>query len=185
MLTLAKSAEPYFRQYVRSGGKQNRKKQVSRITEFLDWAEANEKVRSLHGLGKRHVINFWKANRLFSAETAYKYWLGIRQLWVWIGKHDLPPEPRNDLPGTLVAVISSEQDTYKFFDDLSVAIRFAREHQSLSHKKLANLTGLEASLLENIENGVEVVLAKAIHDLLKTLCIQFSIKTPMVGFHDK
>jgi hypothetical protein len=71
VFTLAKSAEKYFRDYVRGGGKDNRKKQVARMIEFLDWAESANEVRSLHGLGKNHVIGFWKSHRELSEATAY------------------------------------------------------------------------------------------------------------------
>ncbi|MDD5277848.1 MAG: hypothetical protein PHR16_17460, partial [Methylovulum sp.] len=77
MLTLASKAEDYFRNYVRGGGKDNRKKQVSRIIKFLDWVESTQNVISLHSLGKRHVVNFWKAHPELSEATANKYWLGI------------------------------------------------------------------------------------------------------------
>jgi DNA-binding transcriptional regulator YiaG len=177
MPTLAKDAEQYFRDYVRGGGKQNRKKQVARITEFLDWAESNEKAHALHGLGKRHVINFWKAHRHLSEETAYKYWLGIRQLWVWLDKHDLPPEPRKTIGAEKFVPVIKEQQPSVFFDQLPSAIKFARESLNMSTQKLANTTGLEVSQIESIEIGESLVLPETIQLLIRTLNIHFSIQT--------
>jgi len=98
MHTLASQAQPYFRNYVRSGGKAHRKKQVGRIIKFLDWAEETQRVRTLDGLGKRQVVGFWKAHRGLSDATANKYWLGINKLWQWLGKHHEPPKPIRPKP---------------------------------------------------------------------------------------
>ncbi|NOU12471.1 MAG: hypothetical protein HOO92_00685 [Methylococcaceae bacterium] len=81
MRILANSAQPYFRNYVRGGGKDFRKKQVTRIIEFLDWIEENEGVISLGRIGKKHVIGFWKSHTHLSDSTANKYWLALCKLW--------------------------------------------------------------------------------------------------------
>lgn len=177
MLTLAKAAELYFRDYVRGGGKQNRKAQVARMTEFLDWAESNQKVYALGGLGKRHVINFWKAHRDFSDKTAYGYWLAIRQLWVWLDKHDVPPEPYKQRLQETSPVAPVEPKTGTGFTELSSAIAFAREAQNLSVQKLANMTGVEVDLIQKIERGDEAILSATAQVLVRTLSIQYSIKT--------
>jgi hypothetical protein len=160
MLTLARKSENYFRDYVRGGGKENRKRQVSRIIEFLDWVESTEKVISLHGLGKRHVIGFWKAHRYFSDETAYKYWLGISKLWEWIGKHEEPPAPHKS------QIFQKPVLNVMVFTAISTAIKGARESKNLSIPQLANMTGLEINLIADIENGkTDFVFA----DLLKII----------------
>jgi len=169
MLTLAKKSENYFRDYVRGGGKENRKKQVSRIVEFLDWVESTEKVISLHCLGKRHVIGFWKAHRHFSDETAYKYWLGIAKLWQWIGKHEEPPEPHK------VQTFQKSVLNDTVFMEISTAIKCARESKNLSIPQLANLSGCETLLIADIESGKTDVLLSDILCLFEILKIKFSL----------
>jgi hypothetical protein len=171
MLTLAKKAERYFRDYVRGGGKENRKKQVSRIIEFLDWIESNEKVISLHELGKRHVIAFWASHRDFSEETAYKYWLGIAKLWQWLDKHEEPPAPRK------VHIMETQKsspntDTLK---EIPAAIKAARELQNLTINQLANKSGYEATLITNIENGETDIPVSIILRLFEILKIEVSL----------
>ncbi|MDP2203903.1 MAG: hypothetical protein Q8K07_17940, partial [Methylicorpusculum sp.] len=63
MRTWAKELESHTHDYVRRGGKQNRQKQVSLIINFLEFIDTQEGLTSLQRLGKRHVINFWKAHR--------------------------------------------------------------------------------------------------------------------------
>ncbi|MFA6051774.1 MAG: helix-turn-helix transcriptional regulator [Methylobacter sp.] len=172
MLTLAKDAERYFRDYVRGGGKENRKKQVSRIIEFLDWVEAYENPTSLHRLGKRHVIAFWKSHRDFSEETAYKYWLGIAKLWQWIEKHEEPPAPRK---GHIVETQKSSPDTDRL-KEIPVAIKAARELQNLTIKQLANKSGYEATLITNIENGETDIPVFIILHLFDILKIEISLR---------
>ena len=156
---------------MRGGGKENRKKQVSRIVEFLDWVESTEKVISLHGLGKRHVIGFWKAHRDFSDETAYKYWLGIAKLWQWIGKHEEPPEPHK--------VQTFQKSVLKdtVFTEISTAIKCARESKNLSIPQLANMTGLEINLIADIEIGKTDFVFADLLRLMEFLKIDILFKT--------
>lgn len=144
---LAKSAERYFHNYVRGGNKDNRKKQVTRISHFLDWAEETHKVRSLHGLGKRHVIGFWKANRNLSESTRYKYWLGLCKLWAWLGKHEEPPKPFTADQLNKAATLEPEPT------DPSAAIKAARETKLMSIEDLAALSAVDVERIEAIESG--------------------------------
>lgn len=168
MLTLASKAEVYFRNYVRGGGKDNRKKQVSRIIKFLDWVESTQKVISLHSLGKRHVVNFWKAHRELSEATANKYWLGISKLWEWLGKHEEPPKRK---PGNLL----SKPDFKKtLFSEPSKVIKASREARQLTVQKLANMTGIEIDQIEAIEAGGIEGYEVSLQCLFRSLGIQFS-----------
>ncbi len=174
MYTLAKSAEKYFRDYVRGGGKDNRKKQVARMIEFLDWAESVENVRALHGLGKNHVIGFWKSHRELSEATAYKYWLAISKLWEWLGKHEPPPKPYKADKRLLPK--SEQHPAGIFFRDSGLAIKFARETQSMSVLKLANLTGCNLMKIEEIEAGnLSNASALDVQNLLEILGIQLFV----------
>jgi hypothetical protein len=170
MHTLAKQAEKFFMEYLRGGGKQNRKKQVVRIIEFLDWIESTEKVKSLHGIGKNHVIGFWKSHRDLSDATAYKYWLGLCKLWEWLGKHEEPPKPFKQCAEPEI----KNPAEYPVIQELSVAIKTVREKRELSIHKLANLTGCEPWLIEAIESGKLDFSFADIDILVKTLGIQFT-----------
>ena len=108
--------------------------------DFLEYTDSTEKLTSLHRLGKRHVINFWKSHRNFSDKVAYDYWLGICKLWTWIDKPEKPPKPNNFV----------EQDIISngVFTEISVAIKTARESHKYTIQKLANISGLESELIE-------------------------------------
>ena len=174
MYTLAKSAEKYFRDYVRGGGKDNRKKQVARMIEFLDWAESVDNVRALHGLGKNHVIGFWKSHRELSDATAYKYWLAISKLWEWLGKHETPPKPFKADKRLLPK--SEQHPDWNFFKEIGLAIKSARESQSMSVLKLSNLTGCDLMMIEEIEAGnLSNTSASDIQNLLGILGIQLFV----------
>lgn len=177
MLTLAKKAEAYFRDYVRGGGKANRKKQVTRIVAFLDWVESTEKVMSLHCLGKRHVIDFWRAHRDLSDETRYKYWLGISELWRWLDKHEDPPEPYKGRRLKDPKLITTGEPTPAYFTEESSAIKAARELHKLTIQQLANMTGIETTLIERIENGEINSLFPDRQILFRALNIKYSIQT--------
>jgi hypothetical protein len=97
MRTWARELESYTHDYVRRGGKQNRRKQVSLIVNFLEFTDAQEGLTSLHRLGKRHVINFWKGHRDMPEKSAYDHWLGLCQLWSWLGKPEKPPRVNGGL----------------------------------------------------------------------------------------
>jgi hypothetical protein len=157
MRTLAKQAEKFFMDYVRGGGKQNRKKQVVRIIEFLDWLESTEKVKSMHGIGKNHVIGFWKSHRDLSDATAYKYWLGLCKLWEWLGKHEEPPKP--------------------FKQGIESEIKKPVEYPVIPELSIANMTGCEPWIIAEIESGKLDFSFMDIDLLLKTLGIQFTYKT--------
>jgi DNA-binding XRE family transcriptional regulator len=167
MRTWVSELQSHTHDYVRLGGKLNRKKQVSLIIDFLEYTDSTEKLTSLHRLGKRHVINFWKSHRNLSDKVAYDYWLGICKLWLWIDKPDKPPKPNNFI----------EQDIISngVFTEISVAIKTARESHKYTIQKLANISGLESELIEYIEAGKTNIQLSDILCLFEILKIKFSV----------
>ena len=163
MRTWAEQLQAHTHDYVRRGGKQNRKKQVSLIIAFLEYTDSTDKLTSLDRLGKRHVINFWKAHRHFTEKVSYDYWLGLCKLWEWINKPDKPPKPNN-----FINLASVEKE---LITDLSVAIKTARECHKLTLQQLANLSGLEVVLIESIESGGTDVSLLDVLNLLRILNI--------------
>lgn len=173
MRTWANQLQAHTHDYMRRGGKQNRKKQVSLIIKFLEYTDSTEKLTSLDRLGKRQVINFWKSHRHFTEKVAYDYWLGICKLWEWIGKNDAPPKP---FKITIDSEVSSESAEI-LFSELSHAIKAAREAKKLSVEKLANLSGCEAMVINEIESGIYLnTSVSEAQNLLKILNIRFSIE---------
>jgi len=166
MRTWAEELQAHTHDYVRRGGKQNRKKQVSLIIDFLEYTDSTEKLTSLHRLGKRHVINFWKSHRNMSEKVSYDYWLGICKLWVWIDKPDKPPKPNNFI----------EQDIIPngVFTEISVAIKAARESHKYTIHKLANISSLESELIASIESGETNIKLMDILRLFDILEIKFT-----------
>lgn len=155
MRTWAKELEAYTHHYVRRGGKQNRRKQVSLIVKFLEFTDARENLTSLHRLGKRHVIEFWQAHRQMPEKSAYDYWLGLCQLWTWLGKPEKPPRPhRITEPQTLDPPPKTRaQTTSHVYTELGAAIKAARERHHWTLAQLANRSGCEIIDLERLETG--------------------------------
>jgi DNA-binding XRE family transcriptional regulator len=167
MRTWVSELQSHTHDYVRLSGKLNRKKQVSLIIDFLEYTDSTEKLTSLHRLGKRHVINFWKSHRNLSDKVAYDYWLGICKLWLWIDKPDKPPKPNNFI----------EQDIISngVFTEISVAIKTARESHKYTIQKLANISGVESELIASIESGETNINLSDILCLFEILKIKFSV----------
>lgn len=175
MLTLAKQLEKYSGDYVRGGGKDHRKKQVKRIIGFLDWVASSEKVISLHGLGKKHVIGFWKAHRHLSDETLHKYWLGISELWRWLDKHGEPPAPHKAKRINKPELTDTDKLINTGFTEVSLVIKSARELLNLTIQQLANMSGIETLLIENIEAGETNIRLSDALCLFEILKIKFSV----------
>lgn len=169
MRTWAKELESYTHDYVRRGGKQNRRKQVSLIVNFLEFIDAQEGLTSLHRLGKRHVINFWKAHREMPEKSAYDHWLGLCQLWSWLGKSEKPPRPHKSSD-------DAGQQTANCFTEFSTTIKTARETKGMPILKLANLSGCDPTILNEIEAGqYSAATISDIQNLLKILSINLTL----------
>ncbi|MDO8845573.1 helix-turn-helix transcriptional regulator [Methylicorpusculum sp.] len=173
MRTWAKELESHTHDYVRRGGKQNRQKQVSLIINFLEFIDTQEGLTSLQRLGKRHVINFWKAHRHLPEKSAYDYWLGLCQLWSWLGKSEKPPRPHNHL--NAIACSEQKNEDLKIFDSLSQAIKAARKARGIPIQKLANMTGCEVSVIDAIESGHFSVSFLEVQNLLVALGIRYGV----------
>ena len=91
---LAEQARRLAHGYVRHGAKANRRQQLGRAVAVVEWVAARERLTGLDQIGKRHVVDFWKAHRHLAGSTAYAYWLALRELWRWLGREGEPPRPR-------------------------------------------------------------------------------------------
>lgn len=125
------------------------------IVNFLKFTDTQEGLTSLHRLGKRQVINFWKANQEMPEKSTYDHWLGLCQLWIWIGKSEKPPRSHKmtapyENPGTDEA----NHQTALCFTEFSAAIKSVREANDMPILKLANLSGCDPIMIKEVESGL-------------------------------
>jgi len=92
-MSLVQQVERLTDNYVRKGGKDNRKQQRARILAFAAHAEASG-AREMGQVGATHVVRYWKAHRDLSDATLYSHWLALVELWKLSGKVGSPPAPR-------------------------------------------------------------------------------------------
>jgi len=82
-------------EYVRKGGKQNRRKQAKRMLAFTAFVrELPNPPRNIAEIGKKQVGKYWQAHRELSDAVLYQHWLALRELWQLSGKQSEPPKPR-------------------------------------------------------------------------------------------
>ncbi len=78
--------------YVRKGGKKNRRKQAKRMIALGEFAETLG-CRCIGELGKRHIFGFYKSHRHLSDAVLYQHFLAFRKLYELAGKPNDPPAP--------------------------------------------------------------------------------------------
>lgn len=81
--------------YVRHGGKRNRRQQVRRLTSACDWIAKNHGINRIEQIGKRQVIDFYRNHRHLAQGTIMGYYYAFRELWEWLGRPGIPPEPQH------------------------------------------------------------------------------------------
>lgn len=77
-------------EYVRKGGKDNRRQQRSTMMAFAAYAEASG-AQNMGQVGVRHVIRYWKAHRGLAEVTKYSHWRALCILWKLAKKPGEPP----------------------------------------------------------------------------------------------
>lgn len=91
MTTLKDEVFLLTRNYVRSGGKDNRRQQLKRILAFTMFCRDNGAVR-LAQIGQKHVMSYYRHNKHLSYATLYNHSLAIEILFNLAGKKK-PPRP--------------------------------------------------------------------------------------------
>lgn len=91
-MKILREVELLTREYVRKGGKNNRRQQRARMLAFALFC-AEQGQNSLGQIGKAHVISYWKATRHLSDTTRYSHWRALVKLWQLSGKTEQPPTP--------------------------------------------------------------------------------------------
>ncbi len=91
-MSLIREIRTITHDFVRHGGKANRRKQRERMLAFAKFAAANG-APNMGEVGKKTALAFYKAHRDQAARTKYAYFLAIRELWKLAGKTGEPPKP--------------------------------------------------------------------------------------------
>ena len=92
MNSLEKEVQQITRLWVQKGGKTNRIQQQRRMLVFAGHA-ACLGANCLDEVGKRHVIDYWKAHAELSKPTLYNHWRALCILWDLADKPGNPPMP--------------------------------------------------------------------------------------------
>ena len=79
------------RNYVRSGGKSNRRQQLQRMLAFTSLCQ-DQGVKNLAQVGQKHVMGYYRQNKHLSYPTLYNHFLAIAKLFELAGKKE-PPRP--------------------------------------------------------------------------------------------
>lgn len=74
------------RDYVRKGGKTNRRQQHKRMIEFGLFCRDSLQTPSLAAVGKRHVVRYYKSIENFSDATRLSHYYAIKTLFSLAGK---------------------------------------------------------------------------------------------------
>ena len=93
-MSLTREIRTLTHDFVRHGGKTNRRKQRERMLAFGAFAASSMGARAMQEVGKKHVIAFYRTHRDQAGRTKYAYFLAIRELWKLAGKPSEPPSPR-------------------------------------------------------------------------------------------
>ena len=77
------------RDYVRKGGKTNRRQQYNRMLEFGLFCRDNLQTPNLAAVGKRHVVRYYKSIDNLSESTRINHYYALKTLFSLANK----PEP--------------------------------------------------------------------------------------------
>jgi hypothetical protein len=92
--TLADAARRRAHEYVRHGGKQNRRKRLDRLCLALDWISREYPAcRGLDQVGRKQVWWFYAAHGHLAPKTLAEYGYAFRLLWQLLGRAGEPPFP--------------------------------------------------------------------------------------------
>ncbi|WP_022967653.1 hypothetical protein [Denitrificimonas caeni] len=80
------------RDYVRKGGKKNRRQQHKRMLEFGLFCRDNLQAPNLATVGKRHVVRYYKSIENLSDATRLSHYYAIKTLFLLAGKA-MPVKP--------------------------------------------------------------------------------------------
>lgn len=96
-MNLVNTVRELTHDYVRKGGKANRKQQRDRMLAFARHAQALGACE-MGQVGARHVIRYWKDHRALSDATLLNHWYALCVLWKLSGKDGEPPKPWKNTP---------------------------------------------------------------------------------------
>lgn len=80
------------RDYVRRGGKTNRRQQHKRMIEFGLFCRNNLETPNMAAVGKRHVVSYYKSIEDLSDATRLSHYYALKTLFALAGK-TVPVKP--------------------------------------------------------------------------------------------
>lgn len=92
MTQIEKEVRAFTRQWIRKGGKDNRRQQYARMITFAKHAAAAG-VHSMAEVGRKQVIGYWKDHEDLAPSTLYNHWRAIAILWQLAGLRGVPIKP--------------------------------------------------------------------------------------------
>lgn len=84
------------RDYVRKGGKTNRRQQYKRMLEFARFCRSALRAPNLSAVGNRHVIHYYKSIAHLSDSTRMSHYYAIKTLFELAGK-STPVKPKTSV----------------------------------------------------------------------------------------
>lgn len=81
--------DPRCREFLRHGGKKNRRNVVRIINKVAVYAE----VKSIDNLGRKHIVRFYKGHAHRSDGTLRNYFYAMQKLYRMLGRPGQPPKP--------------------------------------------------------------------------------------------
>ncbi|WP_347990103.1 hypothetical protein [Methylomonas sp. AM2-LC] len=163
----------FYGQFMQHGSKRYRKEKFSKISEILNWIEVEYRVQSLGQIGNNHVLGYWKSHRTLSDITSQKYWLAVKDLWVFLKKVGDPPKPYTK--DDLIKKVESRTPKINSFSDFGLALRSVMDLSDIPVIGLANATGIEVRELVEIANGRLEPSFVQLNALMNATSIRFTI----------
>jgi hypothetical protein len=93
MTQIEKEVRAFTRQWIRKGGKDNRRQQYARMIAFAGHAAAAG-AHSMAEVGRKQVIGYWKDHADLAPSTLYNHWRALCVLWQLAGMRGVPIKPR-------------------------------------------------------------------------------------------
>lgn len=81
------------RAYIAHGVKDNRRQQVKRMITACAWIVQRHNVGSIHEIGQKHIVDFYRHHRQFGESTIKGYFYAFRSLYRILGRAGDPPRP--------------------------------------------------------------------------------------------
>ena len=80
-------------EYVRHGSKNNRKKQLNRLSSACRWIADTFRIGDVRQIGRRQIWGFYDAHAHMTYKTLLAYFYAFDLLWQLLERNGSPPRP--------------------------------------------------------------------------------------------